>query len=226
MQDCRTRVFFRGAGPLQRAFFQSLVIYASVAGCKSGDFLHNCFRVFKIEALGPHAPGNLAGYPPVGLALADRLDGLPYPLHAALRVGEGAFFFRKAAGRQDDIGKLGSLREEDVLHQEELKSIQGFTHVLAVGVAQGWVFSHEVNGFDITVMGGRDNLGKCLARFRVQFGSPGFLEFLLHFLVRYGLVAGVDIRERPHVAGALDIVLTAQRVHARARFTDIAGKHG
>ena len=39
-------------------------------------------------------------------------------------------------------------------------------------------------------------------------------------------VAGELVRERAHVAGALDVVLAAQRVHADARPADVAGRHG
>ena len=39
-------------------------------------------------------------------------------------------------------------------------------------------------------------------------------------------VAGELVRERPHVAGALHVVLPAQRVHADALAADVAGDHG
>jgi hypothetical protein len=39
-------------------------------------------------------------------------------------------------------------------------------------------------------------------------------------------VARQFVRERPHVAGALHVVLAAQRVHADAGPADIAGQHG
>ncbi len=39
-------------------------------------------------------------------------------------------------------------------------------------------------------------------------------------------IAGQLVRERAHVAGALDIVLAAERVHADAWPADIAGRHG
>ena len=39
-------------------------------------------------------------------------------------------------------------------------------------------------------------------------------------------VARQFVREGPHVAGALHVVLAAQRVHAHARAADVAGQHG
>ena len=46
-----------------------------------------------------------------------------------------------------------------------------------------------------------------------------------HRVVRDMAVAGQLVRERAHVAGALHIVLAAQRVHADAGPADIAGRH-
>ena len=39
-------------------------------------------------------------------------------------------------------------------------------------------------------------------------------------------IAGQLVRERAHVAGALDVVLPAQRIDADAGAADIAGRHG
>ena len=39
-------------------------------------------------------------------------------------------------------------------------------------------------------------------------------------------IAGKLVRERAHVAGALHVVLAAQRVHADAGPADVAGRHG
>ena len=45
-------------------------------------------------------------------------------------------------------------------------------------------------------------------------------------VVRHVAIARQLMRERTHVAGALHVVLAAQRVHADARPADIAGQHG
>ena len=47
-----------------------------------------------------------------------------------------------------------------------------------------------------------------------------------HGVVRDVAVARQLVREGAHVAGALDIVLAAQRVHADALAAEIAGRHG
>ena len=45
-------------------------------------------------------------------------------------------------------------------------------------------------------------------------------------VVRHLLVAGENVRQTAHVAGALHVVLAAQRVHAGARHADVAAEHG
>ena len=52
------------------------------------------------------------------------------------------------------------------------------------------------------------------------------LEDLARRVVGDVAVARQLVRERAHVAGALHVVLAAQRVHADARPADIAGRHG
>ena len=47
-----------------------------------------------------------------------------------------------------------------------------------------------------------------------------------HVVLRDVPVAGELVREGPHVAGALHVVLPAQRVHADALAADVAGDHG
>ena len=47
-----------------------------------------------------------------------------------------------------------------------------------------------------------------------------------HRVVGDVAVAGELVRERAHVAGALHVVLAAQRVHADAVAADVAGRHG
>ena len=56
--------------------------------------------------------------------------------------------------------------------------------------------------------------------------APERLEHLARRVVGDVAVAGEFVRERAHVAGALHVVLAAQRIHADAGPADIAGRHG
>ena len=61
---------------------------------------------------------------------------------------------------------------------------------------------------------------------RVERDAPQRLEQLARRVVGDVAVARQLVRERAHVAGALHVVLAAQRVHADAGAADIAGRHG
>ena len=63
------------------------------------------------------------------------------------------------------------------------------------------------------------------ARLRVQLDVPERLELVAHGIAGDVTVAGQLVWERAHVAGALHVVLAAQRVHADAGTADIAGRH-
>ena len=54
----------------------------------------------------------------------------------------------------------------------------------------------------------------------------GLCELCLSCRVGDGLEAGVVVRDGPAVAGALDVVLPAHRVDARALAPDVAGHQG
>lgn len=55
----------------------------------------------------------------VGPRLAGRLDGLLRQVDRSVRIGERASLLTPRRGRQHDVGQLGGLRAEDVLHHEE-----------------------------------------------------------------------------------------------------------
>lgn len=62
-----------------------------------------------------HQAGDLGGYPPVGLRVAERFEGLPHPLHQTLSIGESAVFLGERSSGQYNVGHLGGLGEEEVL---------------------------------------------------------------------------------------------------------------
>ena len=59
----------------------------------------------------------------------------------------------------------------------------------------------------------------------IELDVPHRLELVAHRIARDVAIAGQLVRERAHVAGALHVVLAAQRVHADAGTADIAGRH-
>ncbi|CNT95670.1 Uncharacterised protein [Salmonella enterica subsp. enterica serovar Bovismorbificans] len=60
---------------------------------------------------------------------------------------------------------------------------------------------------------------------RQTFYAPGFSELLAVFRELNVLVARISIRQRAHIARALNVVLAANRVNARAWLAEVAGQH-
>ena len=60
--------------------------------------------------------------------------------------------------------------------------------------------------------------------FRQAFNAPGFGELLAIFRELDVLIARIGIRQRAHIAGALNVVLATYRVNADARLAEVAGQ--
>ncbi|MNI90814.1 hypothetical protein D3C73_1483860 [compost metagenome] len=61
---------------------------------------------------------------------------------------------------------------------------------------------------------------------RQAFYAPGFSKLLAVFRELNVLIARIGIRQRTHVARALNVVLATNRVNAHAWLTEVAGQHG
>ena len=68
-----------------------------------------------------HALRDLLDDPQVLARVAGRIDRLAAQLHEAVGVGEGAGLLGEGAGRQDHVGEVRGLGEEDVLHDQVLE---------------------------------------------------------------------------------------------------------
>jgi hypothetical protein len=86
------------------------------------------------------------------------LDGLATHLHQAIGVGEGAGFLRKSAGRQDHIGQVRGLGQEDVLHHHVLQAGHGLAGMVGVGVTHRRVLALHVHALDAAFLGGMHHL--------------------------------------------------------------------
>src|SRR5690606_34649351 len=63
------------------------------------------------------------------------------------------------------------------------------------------------------------------ARLWIERNAPVRLERPADAIIGYMPVRGELVGERPHVAGALDVVLASERVDAHAFASEIAGGH-
>ena len=120
---------------------------------------------------------------------------------------------------------LGRFVQEQVLHDDALHRGQRGGDMLGVGVRLGRVFALHIEGLEGAIQRGFHHVGNAQARLRVDRHAPGAVEQLARHRVRQVPVARQLVRERAHVAGALHVVLAAQRVHAHALAPDVARGH-
>ena len=147
---------------------------------------------------------------PVGPRGARRLDELAHPLHAALAVGERALLLGEGGRGQHDVRDLRRLVHEEVLHDQEVERAQQFGRVGQVGVGEGRVLAHDVHAADVALGDGLDHVGGPHALLGRQRAPPGALE-TGQVGGRVVLVARQRVGHAARVAGALHVVLTAQR---------------
>ena len=118
------------------------------------------------------------------------------------------------------------LVEEQILHDHAFHRAERGGHVLRVRIALRDILAFDVEAHEAAVERGFEHVRYAQARLVVQRHAPGGLEALPHGGIGYVPIAREFVRERTHVAGALHVVLAAQRIHADAGATEIAGRHG
>ena len=177
----------------------------------------------EIQAEPPgDARGQLAGDPPVGARLAGRREGLPHPLDAPLRVGEGALLLGERGRGEEHVRVLGRLVQEQVLDDDHVELRQRLLGVVEVGLREERVLADDVHRADPPVEPGLDHVGHREPRLGRRPDAPGPLEQGQR-LGRVGLVAGQIGRDAARVAAALDVVLAAERRDAGAGPAELPG---
>ena len=126
-EDGRVGSIFRD-GPLQGAVaFEALVADASHERGEAGDLVHDLGGM-GVAPVGAEALGDELNDLPIGFGFAEGLERLVDALDSALGAGEGAFFFERGRGGQDDVRVLRGNGEVDVLNDEEVDHTQGTLH--------------------------------------------------------------------------------------------------
>ena len=98
--------------------------------------------------------------------------------------------------------------------------------MVGVGIGLGDVLAVHEQALEGAARGFVEHVRNAQARLAAELDLPLLLEQLARRLVGDMAVARELVRERAHVAGALHVVLAAQRVHADALVADVAGDHG
>ena len=154
---------------------------------------------------------------PVGACLAGRIEDLAPDLDAPVGVGVGPLLLEERRGRQDDVGELGGLGEEDVLHDEELECGERLADLVDVRVREERVLAHHVHPADAALEGAAHDLGHGQARLGVELATPRRAELLLRGRVVDALVVREHHRDQARVGRALHVVLAAERMQPAAR---------
>ena len=85
-------------------------------------------------------------------------------------------FSGKRRRRQDDVGEIRGLGEEDVLHHQHLERRQRLPRVRDVGVRHRRVLAHDVHAADLARVHGVHDLDDGEPRLRVERHAPQRLE--------------------------------------------------
>ena len=147
MQESRARMILCRAGPLQADGVDAIVRDAAVARGQTRHLVEDLRRARVLHRIA-HCGRHIAHDLPVGPGLPRRIDGLTHALRPPLGVAERAVFLSKTRGGQDDVGQRGRLREEDLLHDQELEFPQALNHQRLIRLAERGIFAHHVEALE------------------------------------------------------------------------------
>ncbi|MNZ66795.1 hypothetical protein D3C78_850260 [compost metagenome] len=173
-----------------------------------------------------HARRQRAEDLPVGPGLARRADRAADALHPALAVGEGAVLLGKGRRRQHHVGQLGRLGHRQLDHHQKVQRAQGVLDVVLVGVGEHRLLAHDHQRLEVAGQRRRGHAQRSQPGRLRHRHAPGLGELGLHLAAVGRLIAGIDVGQTAHVAGALHVVLPAQRVDAGAGTADLAAHQG
>ena len=157
-----------------------------------------------------------------------RLERLAHALHPALRVRDGPLGLApRGRGREDDVGVLGGLRADDVLHDQEVEPLEQLARLVDVGLGLRGVLADHVQAAQLAALHAVEHLRQVPAVGRPDRGVPRRLEPRASLVVALDVLeAGQLVRDRAHVAAALDVVLAAQGVEPGAVAPDMPAQEG
>ena len=154
-----------------------------------------------------------------------RGNGGTHALNAALAVGDRAFALAPTGGAwQHDVGDLSGFRVEKILHHQKFQIAHEFTRAMAVRFGGDRIFPKDIKRCELAVLHRFEHSGNVQAGLGIHFHAPGFFEFGAKLRILDVLETGEAVRDRAHVAAALNIILAAQGIDAAAVAADVAGE--
>ena len=222
VQEGRPRMIFRRAGPLEAVRFNPAVFDAAQGWRQNGHFVVPDFLGTAGSPFLSHAFGQFLEDPPVGSSITRRGFHRADAVDATLTAGERSVILAPRGGRENHMSKAGRFRGEDILADEKFRGCQLVFHLMDVRFRIGQIFSEDVKGPDGLVHQPLHHLGDHQpVVFRQLLDAPGLFKFGPGSRIDNLLIAGEDVGQGAHIAGTLDVVLTAQGIHAGGRHSQV-----
>ncbi len=225
VEELRSRVLLVGTRPLNAVeLFETLVGHARELRRERADFVPHVFRRRRTPVVA-EALGELRHDPDLVASFAGWFDGLSTTLNATLAVRDRALPLgpRRCRG-QHDVGELRGFREEDFLHDEVVEILEEMDHVRHVGVRLRRILADDVERGEFLRLHSLDHLGEMPPILRDDVPSPRALELRAVVVGGDVLETGELVGQRAHVAAALDVVLSAERVAPAPVASDVSGE--
>ena len=117
-----------------------------------------------------HPPGQIEQDGDVVASARGRLERLAHALHAALAVGHGAFGLapRRAAAGSTTCASSAVCGQEDILHDEEVETLEQVPGVVLVGLGLERVLADDVQRAKIAVLHRLEHLATGASRARAE----------------------------------------------------------
>ncbi|MNB76748.1 hypothetical protein D3C75_234190 [compost metagenome] len=172
-----------------------------------------------------HPRRDLADDLPVRFQIPLRLNRFKEALETTVGSGVNPFVLTPGGGRQDHIGSGGRFGHKDILHDDQLQGFKRLTHGRQFRIRLERIFPHDVRRTHFAVFCPVRQFADAIPGMgRQRRHAPGFGELGPVFRVVDVLIARIGIRQRPHVARTLHVVLPAHRVYPCGRFAKVAGQ--
>ena len=124
------------------------------------------------------------------------------------------------------MGVVGGFVQKQVVHDDAFHRGESGGHMRGVGVRLQDVFTLTIERLEHSIDRPVEHVGDAQARLRIDGDAPIRFEKRARGRIADMAIAGQFVWKAAHVTGALNIVLTAQRVHPNAAPPDISRRHG
>ena len=192
-----------------------------VAGDGRADLLQDLLRIAVFERVA-HQDGEGRQDLPVRPAVAEGVKPLSDLLHRALRIRERAVLLGVGARRQHDVGQPGGLRQEELLHDQQLQLLQRLGGLQGGRQAPYRILAYDDQSLEPSAARRFDHLEQAqpFRDRRLLFPDP--CEQASRRRISDVGRAGQVLGHRAHLDGALLVVLLGERREPPARLGQLA----